>query len=162
MNKYENILIWIAKIFGFSLVALTASGLIASPIIVVISVGSEMIGAMLLLFEFCLCCSIHGVSGSIGLFFLGDHYEPTGYVSNGQSLLWPVETYIYVKRNMITNFIEIITCSVFSVVFIILLCLNLFTTISICGLIASIIAFVVFYLFYKKEHHKLQNDSLEK
>lgn len=83
MNKHENTLSLIGKILGFSLFALMASGLIVVPIIVVIFVGSEMIGAMLLLFELCLCCSIHAVSASIGLFFLGDHYKPTGYVSGG-------------------------------------------------------------------------------
>lgn len=162
MNKYEKALGLIGKILGFSLFALLALGFTSSPIIVVIFVGYEMIGGMLLLFELCLCCSIHFVSYSIGLFFLGDHYKPTGYVSGGRSLNWPEETYRYVKRNMITNFIEIITCSFFSVAFIVLLCLNLFTTISICGLVASIIAFSIFFLFYKKEQTKLKSGDLEK
>ncbi len=161
MNKYENSLGLIGKILGFSLFALIAIGFTTIPIIVVIFVGLDMLGGMLLLFEICLCCSIHFVSYSIGLFFLGDRYKPTGYVSGGRSLKWPKETYIYVKRNMITNFIEIIACSCFSVVFIVLACLNLFLTISICGLVGSVIAFVIFFLFYKKEEYKLKNENFD-
>lgn len=162
MNKYQNALSLIGKVLGFSLFDLMALGLAAAPIIVIIFVGSDLIGGMLLLFELCLCCSIHLVSCAMGLFFFGDHYEPTGYVSEGRSLDWPKATYMYVKRNMITNFIEIIICALFSVLFIVLLCLNLFTTISICGLVTSIIAFIFFYLFYKKEQHVLKNDTFEK
>ncbi|MBE7074240.1 MAG: hypothetical protein E7379_04040 [Clostridiales bacterium] len=162
MNKYENTLSLIGKVLGFSLFCLLAIGFVAAPIIVIFFVGSSLIGGMLLLFEFCLCFSIHLVSYAIGLFFLGDRYKPTGYVSGGQSLDWPVSTYKYVKRNMITNLVEIIACSVFSLVFIFLLCLNLFPTISICGLGASIIGFIIFYLFYKKEQHNLKNKNFEK
>ena len=160
MNKYENILNMIGKILGFSLFAILAIGLTSFPILVIIFVGSEMLGGMLLLLELCLSCSIHCLSYSMGLFFFGDHYIPTGYVKNGRSLNWPKETYIYVKRNMITNFIEIISCLLFCVVYIVLLCLNLFTVLSICGLVVSIIAYVIFYLFYKKEHNKLTNENL--
>lgn len=160
MNKYENILNMIGKILGFSLFAILAIGLTSFPILIIIFVGSEMLGGMLLLFELCLSCSIHFFSYSMGLFLFGDRYIPTGYVKDGRSLNWPKETYIYVKRNMITNFVEIISCLLFCVVYIVLLCLNLFTTLSICGLIASIIACLIFYLFYKKEHNKLTNNNL--
>lgn len=156
-NKYENALKMIGKILGFSLYALISLVLISFPIIPVIFVGSEMIGGMLLLFEFCLCCSIHILSYAIGLYFLGDRYSPTGYVSGGKSLNWPIETYKYIKRNMITNLIEIISCALFSVIYIVFLCLGLFTTISICGLVVSIIAFLIFYLFYQKQRYKLKN-----
>ena len=147
MNKYQNALNLIGKILGVSTFFLPAIGLTAAPIAVIIFVGSDLIGAMLLLFEFCLFCSIHFASYAIGLIFFGDHYKPTGYVSGGQSLNWPKETYKYIKRNMITNLIEIIVCSLFSILFIVLLFLNLYTTISICGLVASIISFVFFFLF---------------
>ena len=162
MNKYENTLKLIGNILGCSLFCLLSVGLVAAPIIVIIFVGSGMIAGMVFLLEFCLCCAIHFISYSIGLFFLGDHYKPTGYVSRGESLNWPVSTYKYLKRNMITNLVEVIVCTIFSVGYLVLLCLNIFTTISICGLVSSMIGFVIFFLIYKKEQHKLKNGNFEK
>ena len=120
MNKYKNALSLIGKVLGFCLFGLMALGLAAAPIIVIIFLGSGLIGGMLLLFELCLCCAIHFVSYAMGLFFFGDHYKPTGYVNEGRSLNWPKATYMYVKRNMITNFIEINICALFSVLFVVL------------------------------------------
>ncbi len=159
MNKYEKTLGMIGKVLGFSLFALMSLALTISPIIVVIFVGVDMLGAMLLLFEFCLFLSVHVISYAVGLFFLGDHYEPTGYVSEGRSLNWPVETYIYIKRNMITNLIELIVCAVFGVAYIVLICLNVFTTLAICGFAISLIAFWIFFLFYKKQQYKIKTHT---
>lgn len=156
MNKYEKTLGMIGKILGFSVFALIALALTVMPIIVVVFVGDDLIGAMLVLLEFCLCVSTHVVSYAIGLFFLGDRYKPTGYVNNGQSLDWPVETRIYIKRNMITNLIELIVCVVFFILYFVLLCLNLFKTLAVCGLVFSLIAFWIFFLFYKKQQTKLK------
>ena len=160
MNKYENILKWIGKILGFCFAAAIPLGLTAMPLMVMIFVGDEVFGAMILLFEFCFCSSVHIFSYAMGLFFFGDRYVPTGYVNSGRSLDWPVETYKYVKRNMITNFVEVISCVVFFVVYIFMLCSGLYNGIAIAGMVASVIGFVIFYLFYKKQQYKLKHGDI--
>lgn len=157
MNKYENVLKTIGKVLGFLSFVFISLILLALPIVVIICVGTEMLGGMLLLLELCVLCAVHTISYAFGLFFLDDRYKPSGYVNNGKSLNWPQITYIYVKRNMITNLIECIVCVLFCIVFIILLCLSMFIIVSICGIVASIIAFVIFFLFYKKQQFEINN-----
>lgn len=161
MNKYENILSMLGKILGFGLFALIGISFSITPILVIVFVGSDMLGGMLILLELCLACSVHFVSHGLGLFFWGDRYKTTGYVRDGNSYRWPIETYNYLKRNMITNFIELILCAVFGIAYIVFLCMNMFVTISILGLVFTIITFVIFYLFYKKQNYKLKYEYKE-
>lgn len=158
-NKYEKILSGLLHVLGLVVFAFPCVFMIIAPILVIIYVGNDMLGGMLLLFEFSLCFSIHIISYAVGRFLLEESYTNTGYVSNGRSLSWPVETQKYIKRNMITNLIEIITCGLFTVAFIILLCLGLYKTISICGIIFSLIAIIIFWLFYKKEEYIIKNNK---
>lgn len=157
MNKYEKILSMMGRICGFSFFVIISIGLVGAITLPIFLVGMEMIPILFFFFELMLCCAIHFVSYAYGLFFAGDHYKPTGYVSRGQSLDWPVETRRYVKRNMITNLMEIITCSIFIIAYIVLLCLNLYHFLLITGLVCSIIAFIVFFLFYKKQQYQLKS-----
>lgn len=158
-NKYEKILSGLVNILGIVGCVFPCIFMMIGPILVIIYVGNDMLGGMLLLFEFSLCCSIHIISYAVGRFFLGDRYRNTGYVSNGLSLEWPVETPQYIKRNVITNLIEMIVCGLFIAAFIILLCLGLYKTISICGIIFSAIAIIIFWLFYKKEEYIIKNNK---
>ncbi len=153
MNKYEKILNKIGQILGFSLFVILALVLVAMPTVVLIT--QDDLIALVVLLEICTLIAIYCVSYGIGLFFFKDRYKPTGYVSEGQSLNWPEKTRIYVKRNMITNLIEIIACAAFAVLYIVLLCLGIIVT-SICGLVMSAVAFVIFFLFYKKQQHQLK------
>ena len=115
-----------------------------------------------LLIELIVFLSIHGTSYFIGLWFLNDEYSAS-HVSNGNTVWWPKTTYGYVKRNMITNLIETFVSLAFAIFYVVLICINsYYLLIGLIGLLLSVIAGIIFYLFYKKQQFKLKNESLSK
>ena len=162
MNKYEKVLKNMGKILGFAACMSTIIMLITITILPLCfkdSRDSFGIYAALLI-ELVLFVSVHGTSYFIGLWFLNDRYSAS-HVSNGNTVWWPKTTYGYVKRNMITNLIETIVSLVFAAFYIILICIRFYYLfVGLMGLILSLIAATVFYLFYKKQQYKLKTEYI--
>ena len=162
VNKYQKILEKMGKVLGFIGCIIPILMLLAIALLVVCveEPRSSMGMGCALLLEFVLFISIHGTSYFVGRWFLGDKYKAS-HVSDGDTVWWPEKTYKYVKRNMITNLIELIVSAVFTVFFAILLCVGYENWIvCLIGLIVSLIAIVVFYLFYKKQEYQVKNENL--
>lgn len=162
MNKHEKILGKIGRVFGFIGCMSLILMLLAMPIILLLfdeSRTSMGIG-LALITELVVWISIHGTSYFVGVWFLGDRYNPS-HVSDGDTVWWPEKTHGYVKRNMVTNLIEIIVSLVFSVLYVVLLCIGYKNMLIILiGLIVSLIAAIIFYLFYKKQQYQVKNENL--
>lgn len=161
MNKYEKILEKMGKILGF-LVCITPILLLLTMSILILCFEAPReamgIGCSLIL-ESALFMSIHGISYFLGMWFLKDEYRAS-HVSHGETIWWPKKSYKYIKRNMITNFIEIIVSLIFTTFYTILLCIwqkNI--VICLVGLILSLFSTIIFYLFYKKQQYQLKNES---
>ena len=162
MNKYEKILGKIGKILGFVCCMLSILMLLSIAILILCfeDPRSSMGMGCALLLEFVLWVSIHGTSYFIGLWFLGDKYKAS-HVRDGDTVWWPEKSCRYVKRNMITNLIETIVSLLFAIFYTVLLCVG-YEGVIICimGLISSIIAVVLFYLFYKKQQYQVKNENI--
>lgn len=158
MNKYEKILGKMGKIAGFTACMM---GTVLMLVIVILPLCFEEarsslgVGGVLLL-ELAVWVAIHAISYFIGLWFLGERYTPS-HVSDGQTVWWPKTTYGYIKRNMVTNLIEIIASALFVIIYVILICCGCGLTLCLVGLILSIMAAGLFYLFYKKQQHQIKD-----